>query len=224
MRPPRAHAHARNYTAYTYTYYTYCTHCIYCTYCTYSGGSFTVNGPHDPVMQRKRMLDMAAVYLGSASPTDPAASPLLAPAAAFAGLPPTLVHVGDTEVRRHGQPATPPSSTRARRVGLLRVRLGSMRLGARRGRGRATGCPATASAARARRRLQGHRCHRLLAIQVLLDDSRTLEEKARSEGVQLEVREWSHVLHSWHTFYPIMPKADLALKDLSHFLREHLKN
>ena len=113
-----------------------------------------VNGPHDPVMQRKRMLDMAAVYLGTASPTDPAASPLLAPPAAFAGLPPTLVHVGDTEV--------------------------------------------------------------------LLDDSITLQEKARSMGVQLDVREWSHVLHSWHTFYPIMPKADVALKDISNFLRGKL--
>ena len=107
-------------------------------------------------MQRKRMLDMAAVYLGAASPTDTAASPLLAPAAAFAGLPPTLVHVGDTEV--------------------------------------------------------------------LLDDSITLQEKARSMGVQLELREWSHVLHSWHTFYPIMPKADAALKDISDFLRGHFEN
>lgn len=119
-----------------------------------SGGSFTVNEPHDPVMQRKRMLDMAAVYLGAASPTDPAVSPLHAPPAAFAGMPPTLVHVGDTEV--------------------------------------------------------------------LLDDARTLEEKARSVGVQLEVREWSRVIHAWHTFYPLMPKADEALRDLTGFLKMHI--
>ena len=43
-------------------------------------------------------------------------------------------------------------------------------------------------------------------------------------GVQLELREWSHVLHSWHTFYPIMPKADAALKDISNFLRGHFEN
>ena len=39
-----------------------------------------------------------------------------------------------------------------------------------------------------------------------------------------ELREWSHVLHSWHTFYPIMPKADAALKDISDFLRGHFEN
>ena len=121
---------------------------------TCSGHSFLVNEPHDPVMQRKRMLDMAAVYLGSASPNDPQASPLLAPVAAFAGLPPTLVHVGDTEV--------------------------------------------------------------------LLDDAYTLSEKARAAGVALDVVEWSKVVHAWHGFYPIMPKADAALNEQTRFLRMHL--
>ena len=57
---------------------------------------------------------------------------------------------------------------------------------------------------------------------MLLDDARTLEERARSVGVPLEVVEWSKVLHAWHTFYPLMPKAEQALVELTQFLKKHL--
>jgi len=119
-----------------------------------SGSSCTVNEAHDPVLQRDRLTSMARAYLGSASPSDPLVSPLLAPAAVFAGLPPMLLHVGDTEV--------------------------------------------------------------------LLDDSRALREKLLSAGVPTTYREFSSVLHAWHAFFPLMPRAEEALCEAVEFLMLHL--
>jgi acetyl esterase/lipase len=59
--------------------------------------SFSANASVDPVLQRDRLLSMAAVYAGDAA-KGALASPLLALPAAFAGLPPMLIHVGEEEV------------------------------------------------------------------------------------------------------------------------------
>ena len=66
---------------------------------TCAGFSYTANEAHDPVLKRDRLLSVARSYTGDDHElADPAVSPLMAPMDAFANLPPTLIHVGDTEV------------------------------------------------------------------------------------------------------------------------------
>ena len=48
----------------------------------------------DPVVQKEGLLGMAKLYLGDAEPTNPLAAPLHAN---LEGLPPLLIHVGDSE-------------------------------------------------------------------------------------------------------------------------------
>lgn len=121
---------------------------------TCENGSFTVNESCDPVMRKDKLHGIAKAYLGGAAlPSDPIASPLLAPSSAFA-LPPTLVHVSRNEL--------------------------------------------------------------------LLDDSLILEEKCRSAGADVSVKEWARVLHGWHTFFPVMPAALQAVDEVVDFLRKHL--
>lgn len=63
-----------------------------------SGGSYKINEVHDPVMKPDKLFQMALTYLDGKSPSDPQYSPLAMPTAAFALMPPTLIHVGDTEI------------------------------------------------------------------------------------------------------------------------------
>jgi len=65
---------------------------------TCSGGSYIVNESHDPVMRSGKLRQCAAAYLNGLDAADPVHSPVAAPTAAFTLMPPTLIHVGDTEV------------------------------------------------------------------------------------------------------------------------------
>lgn len=119
-----------------------------------SGGSFIVNEDYDLVLQRERMTGIVAAYLTGLPADDAQVSPLLGPPEALGGLPPTLVHVGDSEV--------------------------------------------------------------------LLDDARSFAELARLHGSDVTLREWTGVVHAWHSFFSIMPKADDAVLEVVAFLRQHL--
>ncbi|MBK8257866.1 MAG: alpha/beta hydrolase [Polyangiaceae bacterium] len=61
----------------------------------FTGGTFTTNRDIDPMVLADALPQTAAWYLGSASATNPYASPLYAD---VRGLPPTLLHAGSTEV------------------------------------------------------------------------------------------------------------------------------
>ena len=65
---------------------------------TCAGNSYVANEKKDLVMQRKRMLGIARAYLVDVNPASPDVSPLFAPPTMFAGMPPTLIQVGVTEV------------------------------------------------------------------------------------------------------------------------------
>ena len=54
--------------------------------------------------------------------------------------------------------------------------------------------------------------------EVLLDDARSFAESAALQGSDVTVKEWSGVLHAWHAFFPILPKAEEALKEVTRFL------
>lgn len=62
---------------------------------THSGASITARADRDPFIDTSGMPQTAALYLGSAGPDDPRASPLFGP---VDGLPPTLIQVGSDEV------------------------------------------------------------------------------------------------------------------------------
>jgi acetyl esterase/lipase len=57
--------------------------------------SFVSKAKEDPLIESDGLRGMAAAYLGSASPRNPAASPIYAN---FAGLPPLLIQVGSAEI------------------------------------------------------------------------------------------------------------------------------
>jgi len=65
---------------------------------TCSGGSFIVHEEYDLVLQKARMEGIVESYLAGGSVENVEASPLLCAPESLAGLPPTLVHVGDNEV------------------------------------------------------------------------------------------------------------------------------
>ena len=148
------------------------------------GSSMEMNGRHDPVprppraarprpvpppsppdsafptrvqvLKRPQLVRAAAQLLGAAGDASaPAASPLLAPPAAFRSLPPTLVHVGTTEI--------------------------------------------------------------------LLDDALEFVNKCKSADVAATAKEFDGVLHGWHTFFPLMPVADAAVKEVADFLGPRLR-
>ncbi|SAK83449.1 alpha/beta hydrolase domain-containing protein [Caballeronia catudaia] len=62
---------------------------------TCSGDSMRLNDGRDPMYHASVFPRVAAQYLGAADARDPRASPLFGD---FAGLPPLLIHVGDTEL------------------------------------------------------------------------------------------------------------------------------
>jgi len=98
---------------------------------------------------------MASHFLAGRDPADPKVSPLLAPPETFSRLPPTLIHVGDTEV--------------------------------------------------------------------LLDDARNLTEVLKAAGVEASLCEFKNVLHAWHNFFPLMPRAEEAVGEMIAFLRARLR-
>jgi acetyl esterase/lipase len=116
---------------------------------TCAGASHASNASVDPVLDRDRLLSMAAAYAGDES-RGAIASPLLAPPDSFSGLPPILIHVGQEEV--------------------------------------------------------------------LLDDARRLRARLEGAGCVARLREYRGVLHAWHTFFPLMPRADEALAEAAAFM------
>lgn len=78
---------------------------------SFSGASYQTNAAADPfVPDVESLRALAAVYLAGADPRDPLASPLHAD---FAGLPPLLFQVGDTEVLLDDSVAAAARATRS---------------------------------------------------------------------------------------------------------------
>ena len=60
-----------------------------------SGETMTTRADADPLLTRDVLAEASSLYLGSADPRDPRASPLYG---SLAGLPPVTIHIGDDEV------------------------------------------------------------------------------------------------------------------------------
>lgn len=59
-------------------------------------------------------------------------------------------------------------------------------------------------------------------IEVLLDDSRRLVEKARHEGVDVLFKAWPGLPHVWQLFNPLLPEARAALREAGAFIMSRL--
>ncbi|MDF1845676.1 MAG: alpha/beta hydrolase [Parvibaculaceae bacterium] len=55
--------------------------------------------------------------------------------------------------------------------------------------------------------------------EVLLDDSREFEKKARAAGVDCKLEVWDRMIHVWHAFFPMLPEGEQAIDGLSAFLK-----
>ncbi|MCP4603530.1 MAG: alpha/beta hydrolase [Proteobacteria bacterium] len=53
--------------------------------------------------------------------------------------------------------------------------------------------------------------------EILLDDSRRLADKARQDGVSVELEEWEKMFHVWHMFVHLMPESQKAVKRMGEY-------
>jgi acetyl esterase/lipase len=58
-------------------------------------------------------------------------------------------------------------------------------------------------------------------VEVLLDDTTALAERAKEAGVSVEVEVWDDMPHVWHTFAPILPEGEKAIDRIGEFILQH---
>jgi acetyl esterase/lipase len=57
------------------------------------------------------------------------------------------------------------------------------------------------------------------AIEVLLDDTRRIVEKARAAGVDVTSEEWPDMVHCWHLYAAILPEGRQAIDSIGEWVR-----
>lgn len=57
------------------------------------------------------------------------------------------------------------------------------------------------------------------SVETLLDDSVTLDAKARAAGVESTLEVWDEMIHVWHRYYPILQEAREANARVGEFVR-----
>jgi acetyl esterase/lipase len=57
------------------------------------------------------------------------------------------------------------------------------------------------------------------AIEMLLDDARRLDRKAREQGVDSVLDVWDEMVHSWHFYFPHLQEGREAIRKLGDFIR-----
>ncbi len=55
--------------------------------------------------------------------------------------------------------------------------------------------------------------------EVLLDDARGLEQRAKAAGVDVTLEEWPSMIHVWHWFLPMLDEAERAIEVIGRFVR-----
>jgi acetyl esterase/lipase len=58
--------------------------------------------------------------------------------------------------------------------------------------------------------------------EILLSDSARLTERARKDGVHVELEVWRGMWHVWHLFARYMPEGQRAIDRIGAFIRKHL--
>ena len=59
--------------------------------------------------------------------------------------------------------------------------------------------------------------------EVLLDDARDLEKRARAARVEAELEVWDGMIHVWHAFYQMLPEGERALDRLGDYISARWK-
>jgi epsilon-lactone hydrolase len=58
--------------------------------------------------------------------------------------------------------------------------------------------------------------------ETLLDDATRLADRARADGVAVDIEVWDDMIHVWHAFAPLLPEADEAIARIGAWVRERL--
>jgi acetyl esterase/lipase len=58
--------------------------------------------------------------------------------------------------------------------------------------------------------------------EVLLDDALRLAQRAREQGVSVELQVEDHLIHVWHLFSSLLPEGQQSICEAGAFLRRHL--
>ncbi|MDY7095634.1 MAG: alpha/beta hydrolase [Acidobacteriota bacterium] len=59
--------------------------------------------------------------------------------------------------------------------------------------------------------------------EVLLDDAYRLAQRAREQGVAVELQVEEHLIHVWHLFSSLLPEGQQSICEAGAFLRRHLE-
>ncbi len=59
--------------------------------------------------------------------------------------------------------------------------------------------------------------------EILLDDSRRLADRARRDGVTVELDVWDDMYHVWHFFCPLVPESRDAVRKLGRYCSDMMK-
>jgi acetyl esterase/lipase len=60
------------------------------------------------------------------------------------------------------------------------------------------------------------------SAEVLLDDSLSLADRAKSSGVDITLEEWEQMIHVWHAFAQLLPEGQQAIERIGEYLRSRL--
>jgi monoterpene epsilon-lactone hydrolase len=58
--------------------------------------------------------------------------------------------------------------------------------------------------------------------ETLLDDARSLADRAKTSGVDVVLEEWEQMIHVWHAFALLLPEARQAIDRIGEYLTERL--
>ena len=59
------------------------------------------------------------------------------------------------------------------------------------------------------------------SIEVLLDDSIRVAERAKAAGVDVTLEVWEDMPHNWYMYAPILPEGEQAIERIGQFVRAH---
>ena len=59
------------------------------------------------------------------------------------------------------------------------------------------------------------------SVEIILDDSKRLVEKAKAEGVDATLEVWDDMPHNWHQYALVLPEGKRAVDRIGGFVRKH---
>lgn len=60
--------------------------------------------------------------------------------------------------------------------------------------------------------------------EILLDDARTLADKARADGVDVTLKIWDGMFHAWQVLGRLIPESKKAFEEMQQFMNAHISS